>query len=563
MPRTLGLETSECFYALLRPIAAVIKTKRLGAMLFFQKGTPWSLSLLMATLIILPSLTVTSARAATGKLTCNLSTLSFGYVGLNRTKSIPITLTNRGVATLTISQITKTNSRFEVHGLTLPHTLGTGKSARLYITFTPTQVGHIDASVTFASNASDPKLPIYVHGTGINAGILAAYPPALWFGRVSVSQTKTMTAILSNTGSKSLTISKISSSNTHFKWSGISLPLTLSPWQTAKLNVTLKPTTTGTLYGQVAVASNAVNSLLTIHTQGTGMSAIGYLLANPGSISFGPVRVGSVKRVYEALSNTGSSSLTISSATITVPEFQLSDLALPLTLPVGHSVTFQLSFAPKWMGPASGSLVVNSSARNATLRLPLWGTGGSAGQLSMGAANLNFGNVSVGQSKQLTASLKASGSSVTVSSATSTSSEFRISGLVLPLKLAAGQSATFGIRFAPNASGTASGKISFLSNASNSPTVENLTGNGVVVSQHSVSLFWQRSSSTVAGYNVYRSTTLGGPYTRISSALNTATSFVDRTVQAGKTYYYVTTAVTKTGIESRYSNQVKAVVPSQ
>jgi hypothetical protein len=36
---------------------------------------------------------------------------------------------------------------------------------------------------------------------------------------------------------------------------------------------------------------------------------------------------------------------------------------------------------------------------------------------------------------------------------------------------------------------------------------------------HSVTLAWTASTSTVAGYNVYRSTTNGGPYTQINSAL--------------------------------------------
>jgi fibronectin type 3 domain-containing protein len=38
-------------------------------------------------------------------------------------------------------------------------------------------------------------------------------------------------------------------------------------------------------------------------------------------------------------------------------------------------------------------------------------------------------------------------------------------------------------------------------------------------------------------------------------------SFSDSTVQSGKTYYYVTTAVDLNGAESSFSNQVQAVVP--
>ena len=39
------------------------------------------------------------------------------------------------------------------------------------------------------------------------------------------------------------------------------------------------------------------------------------------------------------------------------------------------------------------------------------------------------------------------------------------------------------------------------------------------------------------------------------------TSYTDTTVQAGRSYYYVTTAVGSTGKESSHSNQVHALIP--
>ena len=79
---------------------------------------------------------------------------------------------------------------------------------------------------------------------------------------------------------------------------------------------------------------------------------------------------------------------------------------------------------------------------------------------------------------------------------------------------------------------------------------------------HSVSLGWTPSNSpNVVGYNVYRSTTSGGPYTKLTSSV-AGTSYTDTTVQAGKTYYYVATSVDNSSKESSYSNQTQAVVPS-
>jgi hypothetical protein len=80
---------------------------------------------------------------------------------------------------------------------------------------------------------------------------------------------------------------------------------------------------------------------------------------------------------------------------------------------------------------------------------------------------------------------------------------------------------------------------------------------------HSVTLNWVAStSSNVTGSNIYRATTSGGPYTKISSSPGNATSYVDSVVQSGLTYYYVVTAVDSSGNESAYSNQAQAVIPS-
>jgi fibronectin type 3 domain-containing protein len=65
----------------------------------------------------------------------------------------------------------------------------------------------------------------------------------------------------------------------------------------------------------------------------------------------------------------------------------------------------------------------------------------------------------------------------------------------------------------------------------------------------------------VVGYNVYRGGATG-KYSRINPALDTGTTYTDYSVDAGETYYYVTTAVDEHGRESRYSNQTKAVIPS-
>jgi Immunoglobulin domain/Immunoglobulin I-set domain len=90
-------------------------------------------------------------------------------------------------------------------------------------------------------------------------------------------------------------------------------------------------------------------------------------------------------------------------------------------------------------------------------------------------------------------------------------------------------------------------------------TAAALTVNAAV--QHSVALTWNASPSTVAGYNVYRTTTTGENYVKINPSLVPALDYTDSTVQGSTTYYYVTTAVDSSGNESGYSNEAPAPIP--
>src|SRR5215472_1306335 len=83
-----------------------------------------------------------------------------------------------------------------------------------------------------------------------------------------------------------------------------------------------------------------------------------------------------------------------------------------------------------------------------------------------------------------------------------------------------------------------------------------------VQQNHTVALSWTASvTTTVTGYNVYRSTANGTGYAKIKSSLVSILTYTDSAVQNGTTYYYVTTAVDSTGAESGYSNQATAVIP--
>ena len=471
----------------------------------------------------------------TGALSCKPGNLWFGKVMVGGSNVLSARLSNTGTSNITISSVSVTGAGYSLSGLSFPMTLGPGNSAQFQVIFAPLVQGRVDGSIGFTSSASSSTLYVSLHGTGASTGMLSASPSSINFGTSAPGNNVTQLAALTNTGTASVTVQQISASGSGFAVSHAALPWTLASGQSATFSISFMPTAGSTSSGSVSIVSNAYDSTLSIPLTGAGAGA-GILNANPASDSFGSVQVGSSASQYQSVTNSGGSNVNISQANVSGSGFSISGLSLPITLTPGQSYTFSTVFAPTSSGTASGSIIMVSDASNSNLSIALSGTATASGQLLLSPATLDFGSITVGQNKSLTATLSASGSSVTVSSASTSNPEFSLSGVSFPLALAAGQSTPVSVTFTPQSSGTASGSISFSSNALTNPTIETLTGAGVTAPQHQVQLSWGASTSTgVTGYNVYRGSVSGGPYNKINPALVVGTTYSDSSVQAGKT----------------------------
>jgi hypothetical protein len=192
----------------------------------------------------------------------------------------------------------------------------------------------------------------------------------------------------------------------------------------------------------------------------------------------------------------------------------------------------------------------------------------SPGSLSFGSQTISFGNVPEGSSKTMTFIVTNTGGvSVTISGLTISTQYFTLTSPTLPLTVGAGQTATMGVTFKPNAAGTFNATATVTSNASASVTDISLTGTGTAAAPYSVNLSWTGSTSpNISGYNIYRAvyTTSCGAFSKINSSLIASTVYADTEVVEGTNYCYATTAVNKSNEESRYSNIVSNVqIPAQ
>jgi hypothetical protein len=209
------------------------------------------------------------------------------------------------------------------------------------------------------------------------------------------------------------------------------------------------------------------------------------------------------------------------------------------------------------------AVTVSNSAGNITSNVATLTVTAGTQLLNANQSTLSFGSVNLGSSSIMSVTFTNGGnSSITISGVSLSGAGYTASGISTGQILTAGQPATLNVTFTPASTGSLPGSVSVASNATNSPSAITLSGTGVQPVSHSVTLTWTASTSAVSGYNVYRSTISGGPFAKLNSSLITTTSYTDSTVQAALTYYYVVTSVDSTGVESAFSTQVSATIPT-
>jgi hypothetical protein len=233
---------------------------------------------------------------------------------------------------------------------------------------------------------------------------------------------------------------------------------------------------------------------------------------------------------------------------------------------VPSSITVSLNAASKGFYPVISPV---SSKQTATITAKLNGIAKtfkiyltpptSGASLGINATSIGFGSVLVNTPQEQSVTLTSTGTSaVTVNSASITGTGFSLSGVSLPVTLNAGQSTTLQVLFDPKTVGNFSGQLTVSSSASTKSIL--LTGVGA---SHQVELSWNppNSTSSIVGYNVYRSPSSTASYARLNGSAEPTTSYTDGTVQSGSTYKYIVKSVSSSGVESSASNATTVAVP--
>jgi P pilus assembly chaperone PapD len=403
--------------------------------------------------------------AATSPLITNRDTLAFGSVVVRTSGEQSITLTNGGPSSVTILKVVVAGTNFTESGLTLPLTIPAGHNFAFMVHFAPTTVGAFRGVITIESNASDPLTTITATGTGITQ--ISTDSPLTYFLGVAIGSNQQHTVWLTNNGQTSVTISKVLVSGAGFSEIGLVAPRTIPARQKIAFSEYFIPKVAAEVKGTITIYSNASDPILTIASIGVGMQQISVSPA----IAFGEVAIGKVAQHAITVTNHGNASVKISKCTVSGASFREAGMVAPMTIAAGASITFSAYFVPTVAGTVGGAVTIASNGSDPSVTVTLTGVGVAATtHLAAVPASALFEKVPLGDTDSQSITLSnTTPENIIISQAAVSGKGFRIAGLAGPFTIPAGRNFTFNVMFTPVVAGTATGSLSLVSNAANSP----------------------------------------------------------------------------------------------
>jgi hypothetical protein len=340
-----------------------------------------------------------TADSAIGKLSFSADTLKFGQKTVGTATYLSVTIWNTGADTITVATGGNMSSHYT---LFLPAKVklapyNPNDTIKLTVRFAPTIQGTFNTSYFFVNvyNRSTQIIEskyFYITGSSIVNPNPTINPSLteLNFGAISAraadNKDTSLTLLLGNIGTQTLSIKSITSSDTAVFKPTVNVTLPSNVVFNGSLQVTMKFKPTPNLFkmftGNLTIRSTSLNkdSVLVIPMSGEGTNGppLNSLALSDTVIDYGSVTVGfnAVKNI--TISNKGAGV----NKTLTVTGFSAnsglftSTQSLPFQIGPDSSKTIGVKFAPTTTGPVSGILtIVTDAPSRPTRNVELKGNG--------------------------------------------------------------------------------------------------------------------------------------------------------------------------------------------
>ena len=303
----------------------------------------------------------------------NPTSLNFGNISVGTSSSpMPVTLTNSGSTTLTITSITTTSQYTQTNNC--GGSIGAGQSCTINVTFTPSQEGTVNGTLTVTDNANNSPQTASLTGVGLEP-LAQLLPTSINFGDELVNTTSpTQTVTLTNIGNATMSNISVSISGPSFLKSN-ECSTTLNAGSSCNILVAFKPTGVGSFTGTLSVTDNAPGSPQTVSLSGSGT----LVTLMPSSVNFGTVNVGQSSAPQSITVTNKSTNLPLTISNIGISGANGSSFTqtnnCPTSLPAQSSCTAMVTFTPLVTGSLTAQLQVFDNGGGSPQTASLMGTG--------------------------------------------------------------------------------------------------------------------------------------------------------------------------------------------
>jgi hypothetical protein len=329
------------------------------------------------------SIALTGTSPAAPAVSLSTTSINFPSTSVGSTSSQSVTVTNTGSGNLTVTGIAATGanpSDFSHTSNCGGTSITPGHSCTLQISFTPAAGGSFSASMQITDNASNSPQSIALTATSPAGAAVSLSTTSINFPSTSVGSTSTVPVTVKNTGSASLTVTKIAATGTNpsdFSHTSNCGGTAIPPNGKCTIQMTFTPEAGGTFSATMQITDNASNSPQSVSLSGTGTTAPAVSLSST-SVSFPATSPGSTATETVMLTNTGSASLTVTKIATTgsnPSDFRHASNCGGTSIAPGHSCTIQLSFTPASAGSFSAIMQITDNASDSPQSIALSGSG--------------------------------------------------------------------------------------------------------------------------------------------------------------------------------------------
>ncbi|HEY1486940.1 MAG TPA: choice-of-anchor D domain-containing protein [Micromonosporaceae bacterium] len=304
--------------------------------------------------------------------------------------------------------------------------------------------------------------------------------PQTNFGGVAVGKSATATIVA--TANRTVTVTAMSTT-APFSLAAPKLPVTLTAGQALHIPATFAPTEPGSTTGVATLSVTDGTKPVTLGSALQGTAVQPGFSAQPATLAFGDVAVGSTKALTAGFTNTGATNERISAVTGPGAPFQAGALpTVGTTVAPGQTVAVSVSFAPAKTGAVTATMKVAGPDGTGTATLTANGVTGHK-QLSITPASIPFGTVPVGASTTKVLTVANTGNlNVTITKAAPPGPPFVVHTPIPEGQvLTPGDSLQVPVTYAPTATGAAKGSYLINADDGNGQRTIALTGTGAKV----------------------------------------------------------------------------------